>query len=220
MRFSMTRAIAVGVLVWAATGCSGAPRQRNVEMGPVDAGAGSLTAARKFLEGRWALESFEVFPPGKAPIVVKGQGSLNYDEFGNLQIEIRADQATSDLLRAAGIDIRDGRISSEGRTAVDLENHTLTYVVPGQAGTGPLALSRKRYWEVKADLLTLTTKDDAGKAVVCGSVAQGSMTADGREVVREHSVQHHACARRRDHRHGGPDAECRGARSVSTSTRR
>ena len=78
MRFSMTRGIAVGVLVWAATGCSGAPRQRNVEMGPVDAGAGSLTAARKFLEGRWALESFEVFPPWKAPIVVKGQGSLNY----------------------------------------------------------------------------------------------------------------------------------------------
>ena len=65
MRLSRTRAIAVGVVVWAATGCSGAPRQRNVEMGPVEAGAGSLTAARKFLEGRWALESFEVLPPGK-----------------------------------------------------------------------------------------------------------------------------------------------------------
>ena len=114
-----------------------------------------------------------MFPPGKAPIVVKGQGSLNYDEFGNLQIEIRADQATSDLLRAAGIDIRDGRISSEGRTAVDLENHTLTYVVPGQAGTGPLALSRKRYWEVKADLLTLTTKDDAGKPLSVGVWRKG-----------------------------------------------
>ena len=137
-------------------------------MGPVAEGAGSLTAARKFLQGRWALESFEVFPPGKAPIVLKGAGSLNYDDFGNLQIEIRTDEASADLLRAAGIDIRDGRISSEGRTAVDMENHTLTYVVPGQAGTGPLALSRKRYWEVKDNLLTLTTKDDAGKPLSVG----------------------------------------------------
>ena len=168
MRLAMTRAIAVGLLVWAAAGCSGAPRQRNVEMGPVAEGAGSLTAARKFLQGRWALESFEVFPPGKAPIVLKGAGSLNYDEFGNLQIEIRADEASADLLRAAGIDIRDGRISSEGRTAVDMENRTLTYIVPGQAGTGPLALSRKRHWEVKDDLLTLTTKDDAGKPLSIG----------------------------------------------------
>ena len=137
-------------------------------MGPVAEGAGSLAAARKFLQGRWALQSFEVFPPGKAPIVLKGAGTLNYDEFGNLQIEIRADQASGDLLRAAGIDIRDGLISSEGRTAVDMENHTLTYVIPGQAGTGPLALSRKRHWDVKGDLLTLTTKDEAGKPLSIG----------------------------------------------------
>ena len=108
----VTRVIAVCLLGWATTGCSGAPRQRNVEMGPVNEGAGTLAAARKFLQGRWALESFEVFPPGKAPIVLKGAGSLNYDEFGNLQIEIRAEEASADLLRAAGIDIRDGRIST------------------------------------------------------------------------------------------------------------
>jgi len=164
----MTRAIAVGLLVWATTGCSGAPRQRNVEMGPVDEGAGTLAAARKFLQGRWALESFEVFPPGKAPIVLKGAGSLNYDEFGNLQIEIRADEASADLLRAAGIDIRDGRISSQGRTAVDMQNRTLTYVVQGQSGSGPLALSRPRHWVVEGDQLTLTTKDEAGKPLSVG----------------------------------------------------
>ena len=43
----------------------------------------------------------------------------------------------------------------------------------GQAGTGPLALSRKRYWEVKADLLTLTTKDDAGKPLSVGVWRRG-----------------------------------------------
>ena len=168
MRLSMTRAFAVGLAVWAAAACSGAPRQRPVEMGPVDEGKGSLTAARQFLQGRWSLQSFEVYPPGKAPIVLKGAGTLNYDEFGNLQMEIRADQASADLLRAAGIDIRDGLISTEGRTAVDLENRTLTYVIPGQSGTGPLALSRKRHWEVSGDLLTLTTKDDAGKPLSVG----------------------------------------------------
>ena len=161
---AVVRMIGVGLVVAAVAGCSGAPRQRPVEMGPVDEGAGSLAAARRFLQGRWALESFELYPAGKPPITLKGAGTLSYDEFGNLKIEIRADQASSDLLRAAGVDIRDGMISSDGRTAVDMESRTLTYVVPGQTALpGPLALNRPRHWEVAGDLLTLTTKDDSGK---------------------------------------------------------
>jgi hypothetical protein len=140
-----------------------------VEGGPVDQGQGTLTAARKYLEGRWTLESFEVFPPGKAPLTLKGQGTLTYDEFGNLQMEIRADEASADLLRAAGIDIRDNTISTAGRTAVDMQNRTLTYIVAGQpASPGPLALSRPRHWQVEADLLTLTTKDENGQALSIG----------------------------------------------------
>ena len=130
--------------------------------GDVDAGPESLTAARKFLEGRWTLESFEVFPPGKAPITLKGTGTLNYDDFGNLRIEIRADEKSADLLRAAGIEMRDGTISSDGRTVVDLQNRTLSYVLPGQKpgdpGAGPLSPSRLRHWEVKGDLLFLSTR--------------------------------------------------------------
>ena len=165
--------IALCALTWSAlfltasVGFSSAPRQR--QGGPVDQGRGSLTAARKFLEGRWSLESFEVYPEGKAPIALKGSGTLTYDNFGNLKVDIRADQATGDLLRAAGIDIRDGVISSDGRTAVDMQNRTLTYVVTGQTpSTGPLALSRPRHWQVEGDLLTLTTKDDAGKPLSIG----------------------------------------------------
>ena len=86
----------------------------------LSSGPGTLTEARKFLQGRWALESFEVHPPGKAPIALKGSGVLNYDEFGNMRMEIRADEAESDLLRAAGITIRDGVISTDGRTVIDL----------------------------------------------------------------------------------------------------
>ena len=106
-------------------------------------------------------------PPGKAPIFPKGSGVLNYDNFGNLRIEIRADEATSDLLRAAGINIRDGIISSDGRTVIDLQNRTLTYFIEGQpsstaTGGGPLATNKPRHWQVTDGVLTLTTLDDSG----------------------------------------------------------
>jgi hypothetical protein len=157
----------------AAAGCAGAPRQKPLPVGRIDSGPGSLAEARKFLEGRWALQSFEVRPPGKEPIFLKGSGVLNYDDFGNMRMEIRADQASSDLLRAAGIDIRDGVISTDGRTAIDLQNHTLTYFLDGKpalvsSGGGPLSTDRPRHWEIKADELTLTTRDDAGTPLSIG----------------------------------------------------
>ncbi|HSC27735.1 MAG TPA: hypothetical protein VLD67_10705 [Vicinamibacterales bacterium] len=160
----------VAALALTLAACAGAPRERPVRMGPVDTGPGTLAAARKFLEGRWVLESFEVHPPGKAPITLKGSGTLVYDQFGNLRMEIRADQASSDLLRAAGIDIRDGVISTEGRTAVDMQNRTLTYMVQGQEPlvAGPLATTRPRHWVVEGDLLTLSTKDEAGATLSVG----------------------------------------------------
>ena len=150
--------------------CSSAPSQRPVKLGPVDKGAGSINAARAYLEGRWTLESFEVYPPGKPPITLKGSGTLSYDEFGNLKMDIRADQASSDVLRAAGVEITDGVISSNGRTAVDMQNHTLTYIIEGQkpSATGPLAVNRPRHWQVEGTLLTLTTQDDAGKPLSVG----------------------------------------------------
>ena len=140
---------------------------------PIASGPGTTTEARKFLEGRWTLESFEVRPPGKAPIFPKGSGVLNYDDFGNLRMEIRTDQATSDLLRASGIDIRDGVLSTDGRTTIDLQNRTLTYSLEGQpsstaTGGGPLATNRPRHWEVTADTLTLTTRDDNGMPLSIG----------------------------------------------------
>jgi len=164
---------ALSMSLAATIACAAAPRQRPLPVGKIESGAGTISDARKFLEGRWSLESFEVRPPGKAPIVLKGSGVLNYDDFGNLRMEIRADQASSDLLRAAGIDIRDGVISADGRTAIDLQNHTLTYFIEGQrssnlTGGGPLALNRPRHWEVMGDLLTLTTRDDSGAPLSIG----------------------------------------------------
>jgi hypothetical protein len=168
---SLLSALLITAGLVATAACSAAPRQRPVEGGPVDTGAGTLTSARKFLEGRWTLESFEVRPPGKAPITLKGQGTLAYDASGNLTMNIRtSDEKTSDLLRAAGIDIRDGVIATEGRTAIDMQNHTLTYFLQGQKPLikGPLGMERPRHWVVEGDVLTLTTKDDAGQPLSIG----------------------------------------------------
>lgn len=153
-----------------AVSCGPTAGERPAKGGPVETGSGTLAAARKFLEGRWALESFEVFPPGKPPVRLKGSGTLVYDDFGNLTMEIRADESSADLLRAAGIDIRDGVISTSGRTAVDLQNRTLTYIVKGQEPLieGPLGVRRPRHWVVEGDTLTLTTKDDAGAPLSIG----------------------------------------------------
>lgn len=152
------------LLVAALTGCAAAPRVRPVKAGPVDTGAQTLASARQYLQGRWVLEAFEVRPPGKAPVALSGTGLLEYDDYGNLRMEIRADEAAAEALRAAGIEIRDGVISTEGRAAIDLQARTLTYFLEGQtaAGGGPLAMSRPRHWEVTADVLTLTTRDDGG----------------------------------------------------------
>ena len=156
--------------VGGALGCAAKPRERPIPLGPVDTGPGTLTTARRFLEGRWTLESFEVYPPGKPPVALKGSGTLVYDEMGNLRMEIRADEASADLLRGAGIDIRDGVISTEGRTAIDLQNRTLTYVLEGQAPLveGPLGTRHPRHWVVDGDTLTLTTKDEGGRPLSVG----------------------------------------------------
>ena len=168
MRIEQIRVTSVAVLVAATMACATAsPRQRPISKGPVPTGPGTVAAARQFLEGRWILESFIVNPPGRPPITLKGSGVLNYDAFGNLEMEVKADEASSDVLRAAGIIIPDGVISTGGRTVIDVQNHTLTYVLEGQpssmqTGGGPLATNRPRHWEVDANVLTLTTRDESG----------------------------------------------------------
>ena len=149
-------------------GASGAAFQR----GPVSTGPGTLTAARKFLEGRWSLLSFDVFPAGQPPVHVKGEGSLVYDNFGNLDVQIRVDKGTAERLTLAGVPAPAGIVSIRGRTVIDMQALTLTYFLEGQPpfGTpsGPLALNRPRHWRIEGNVLTLTTKGDDGQAVSVG----------------------------------------------------
>ena len=141
--------------------------------GPVQTGPGTLDAARKYLEGRWGLISYEVFPPGQPSIQLSekvGSGSLTYDAFGNLEIEIRVtDPKVAEDLERAGIPLTQGRISTTGRTAIDMQQRTITYFLQGEPPLltsrpgGPLSFRRPRYWEVEGNVLTLTTKGDDGK---------------------------------------------------------
>jgi len=152
-------------------GCS-APWQGPINMGPTDTGAGTLTAARAHLEGRWTNVSYELFPPGAAPISIGGTGLLTYDAYGNMTIEVRVDEATARILGAAGIPTTNNAVITSGRTAIDIQARTLTYVVEGQkafdAPGGPAALSRPRHWQVDGDMLTLTTMGDDGKPTSIG----------------------------------------------------
>ena len=158
----------------AAGGCAGAPRERPLQTNPIESGPMTVEAARKFLEGRWTLISYEVFPPGKPGIKITGAGTLLYDDYGNLDMQIRVDdEAASEELRHAGVPLKEGRISSTGRTAIDMQAHTLTYLLEGQAlvptdPKGPLSYGQPRHWDVKGNVLTLTTKGDDGRAVAVG----------------------------------------------------
>lgn len=152
--------------------CSGAPRQKPIKTSPIAEGAGTTQGARQYLLGRWSLLSFEVTRPGREPLAMKGSGMLVFDEFGNLKMELRTDGPTGDLLAEAGIPNDRGVVMQEGRVAVDMQNHTLTYVLQGGAplgvSAGPLASNRPRYWQVEGNILTLTTKDDKGGPLSVG----------------------------------------------------
>jgi len=158
-----------GLAASGVAGCAGGPRSKPIPTTEIDKGTGTLQGARKFLEGRWALTSFEVFPPNAEKIAVPGSGVMTYDDFGNLRMEIRTDEQTAVRLEGVGIFMERGVISSDGRTTIDIVNKTLTYVLEGQppagAPVGPLATSRPRYWDVTTDTLTLSTKDDSGRTL-------------------------------------------------------
>jgi hypothetical protein len=160
-------AVSLAFAMAAASACTYKPRTE-----PPNTGPGTTKVAREYLEGRWTLVSFTVYPPGASPVQVKGSGTLVYDDFGNLTMDLNVDEAGAAVMQKAGIPIEKGRFSSSGRTIVDMQGRSLTYVLesqPAVGGTaGPLAMSRPRYWTRDGNTLTLTTKDDKGQPLSVG----------------------------------------------------
>ena len=158
----------VGAVMLAAS-CTAAPRQRPLPIGAVNKGPGTVTQAREYLQGRWSLVSMELFPPNEPAIHVVGSGQLVYDDFANMTVNLRVDEATARLFERIGIAAPNGVIATTGRTLVDMTSRTLSYTLEGQQAvrpaTHPLDTNRPRYWEVDGKTLTLRTKDDSGKVI-------------------------------------------------------
>ena len=155
------------IIVTIASAAYASPPSQRIRLGTVDKGPGTLSAARKYLEGRWDLVSYDLFPPDKEAVQLKGKGTLIYDDFGNLEMDVRVDEETARTLDELGIRTNNGTLLTKGRTVIDLPGRTLVFVLDGQPAfgepAGPLALNRPRHWEVDESTLTLTTKGDDGK---------------------------------------------------------
>lgn len=174
---------AVGALGVSSAACHGGSLQKPVLLGPVDTGPGTLEQARRFLQGSWVLVSMDLFPPNQQPIHAAATGSMVYDDFGNMEVEMRLNPATATLAEGIGIHAPNGVVSTTGRTVIDINNHSISYVLEGQAAVrpamSPLDTNRPRFWEVAGTTLTLRTKDENG-TVLSVSVWRKSQAPDTR----------------------------------------
>ena len=137
----------------------------------VPTGPGTVTEARKYLEGEWTLVSMDVFPPTEAPIQhAASGGTMIYDAFANLTVNLHFTPDAARLAERIGIPIANGVVMTTGRTVIDMNNHALSYVLEGQDAvrppTHPLDTNRPRYWEVDGKMLTLRTKDEHGNILM------------------------------------------------------
>ena len=166
------RAIVAVALVGGAVGCGPKPLERPFPAGPVKTGAGTIAEARKYLEGRWTMVSLDLFPPNEKPIKVVGSGTLIYDEFGNMDVQIKIDEATTQQVQKIGIKVPGGVISEKGQTLVDMTGRTLRFVREGEDVIRPIAhpldIGLPRHWEVEGNTLTLRTKDQKGTILSVG----------------------------------------------------
>jgi hypothetical protein len=153
----------------ALTGCAGAPIDKPLPMGPVNTGPGTLTQAREYLQGHWTLLSFEIYPPNHEPIRAAATGTMVYDEFSNMNVDLQLNPEAARLAEQIGIPAPDGAVKTSGRTVIDINSRSISYVLEGQDSfrppTHPLDMNRPRYWDVKGNTLTLRTKDESGKVV-------------------------------------------------------
>jgi hypothetical protein len=141
--------------------CTASERQRPMGMGDVYAGAGSLEAIRRQLQGTWELVAIETSPESGGPRVpVKATGTLIYDEYGNLTIDARtADPAAPVAAREVPM------ISFKGRAAIDAVKHELRLMnLTGNVDPNEvLSPERRRLFEVDATTLKLSSVDDKGE---------------------------------------------------------
>lgn len=157
---SLVLAAVIAVPLVSAAGCAPGPRQRPVKMGPVDAGPGSLEAARRELEGTWVLQTMEVANTSGAFEPVSASGTLAYDTYSNLEIHGKIDDPR--LQKAIALEFT-------GRIVIDAAKREF-YPADVAAGPNvdtsklaPIGLDKVRKYEVAGDRLVITYQDGTGK---------------------------------------------------------
>ena len=137
------------------SGCTAAPRVRNVEMGPVDTGGASVEAVRRQLKGTWQLTALTVFTPAGETVVPDASGRLQYDEYGNLSMKGTIGGSTA---------VDPSVLNLTGRVAIDPTAHTLRILDVAAKSADErrvdpqLDAKHTRYYAFEGDLLKTTVK--------------------------------------------------------------
>jgi hypothetical protein len=149
-------------LVTAAACATSRPRQRPVQGGAVNAGAGSLASVRQQLEGTWNLVSADLVSPAGERMTVRAAAVLTYDAFGNFAMKGELDNPAATAEQKAALNFT-------GRAVIDIQRQVLR-LLDVQQPEGDFAMlppdmaaRRERAYAFEGDLLTLTVKDASGR---------------------------------------------------------
>jgi len=151
------------VLVTVSSCTTSRPRQRPIEGGAVEAGAGSLESVRRQLEGAWNLVSANVVVSAAgARATVKASAVLTYDAYGNFTMKGDVDDPAATAEQKAALNF-------SGRAVIDTQRQVLRLLDVQQSEgdfaklPAEMAARRERAYAFEGDLLTLTVKDSTGR---------------------------------------------------------
>ncbi len=165
---SLSRMFTLGVVLFSAVGlgaCASSARQRPVEGGPVNTGAGSLEYTRRQLEGTWTLTKFEVLNAAGQLTAVRAKAQLTYDAYGNLAMKgVLAEPLPGQT------SVTDApALVYTGRAVIDTAKQELQLtgvdasVKPDPSIQAALALSSRRKYAFEGNQLTISVVDAQGK---------------------------------------------------------
>jgi hypothetical protein len=180
--------IVAACLTFALAGCKKQPSTRPLKTSPVTTGAGTIEEARRQLQGRWTLVSLTVTSEDGRQSPVDATGVLNFDGFGNLDIEYRLSEAGQKTLTGLGIKTPGLVLSTSGNVAIDPAQQLIRYsgvdvqkraleFDPDLAArrANPFTLERMRYYSfAETGELTLTTRYDNGRDAAVAQWKRGA----------------------------------------------
>jgi hypothetical protein len=160
-------AIAIVTAMALLPACAAAPRERPIELGPVDTGPGSVEHARRTLEGTWNLERFDVMDTSGRLVPVKAQAVLVYDAYGNLRVT----GGLQEPMPGASPFQPRAMLDYSGRMVIDPDRSEFRLQDPeGKTPVDPdlaeaIGQQRVRHYEIIGDQLTISYLNSDGGIV-------------------------------------------------------